>query len=131
MAFQGKRKQKFGDGPNLNFFTGLYAKEGGKVIFSAILDSDRAKEALKDAIKATEVEGKISLVILEASKGDADAWAAFAGVQPQEKRKAGKKKFVRRPKDEDENGDEVEPDPDERKASKGSVASASDDDEWA
>ena len=130
MAFTGKRKQQksFGDGPNLNFFTGLYAKEGGKVIFSAILDSDRAKEALKDAIKATEVEGKISLVILEASKGDADAWAAFAGVQPQEKRKTGKKKFVRRPKDEDDGGDEVdvEPDPDERKANK-----STDDDEWA
>ena len=130
MAFTGKRKpqQKFGDGPNLNFFTGLYAKDGGKVIFSAILDSDRAKDALKEAIKATEVDGKISLVILEASKGDADAWAAFAGVQPQEKRSTGKKKFVRRPKDEDEGGDEAEeePDPDERKASKGS-----DDDEWA
>ena len=101
-------------GMNLQFFTGLYKKEG-KVLFSAILDSDRAREALREAIKETEVDDKISLVILDATKGDADAWAAFAGVQPQEKRKAGKKKFTKRPawdaeEDEaDDNEEEEEP----------------------
>ena len=95
-------------GMNLQFFTGLYKKEG-KVLFSAILDSDRAREALKEAIKETEVEDKISLVILDATKGDADAWAAFAGVQPPEKKKAGKKKFVKRPAwDDEDEEDEVD-----------------------
>lgn len=122
MAMQRKKKsfkRRNDDGPNLEFFTGLY--EGtGKVLFRAVLEIDRAKEALKNAAKATAVEGKISIVILEASKGDADAWAAFSGMPEPEERNSGKKQK----KIAFDEGDEEEGDTDE------TSESLSDDDEW-
>lgn len=124
MAFRGKKKsfKRNSDGPNLEFFTGLY--EGtGKVLFRAVLDIDRAKEALKNAIKATAVDGKISIVILEASKGDADAWAAFSGMPDPETEKKAKGRKPK-PTDNDEEEDDEEGDADTV------LESSTDDDEW-
>ena len=132
MAFTGKRKvYKRDDGaPNLEFFTGLY--EGtGKVLFRAVLDSDRAKEALKNAIKATNVEGKISIVILEASKGDAAAWAAFSGMSdPTDAPIPPKKKQSKKPWVAKSDRKEIEEEQEEEDPSATRAAKEKEDEDW-